>query len=300
MKKVIGIGACVLDTIIEMETYPDEDIKKKAEKVFVSGGGPVSNALVCLSKLGVEAEFLGLLSNDNNGHYLKDEFEKYGVKTSNINFIDNTTAFTSFIVLAKDKGTRTCVFDKGSVPDDPKLLDLSKVLDADVLHLDGNYLNIALDAAKLAKKNGVLVSLDAGSKYPNIESLLPYVDILIPSEDFARKVTGETDIDKAILKLQKEYNPKVLVVTEGAKGGSFAVNNEVKHYNAFKINCVDSNGAGDTFHGAFLAAYLDGKTIEECVRFASATSAIKCQKAGVRTALPNKQQVEAFLQKEGK
>ena len=46
MKKVIGIGACVLDTIIEMDCYPDEDVKKKAEKVFVSGGGPVSNALV--------------------------------------------------------------------------------------------------------------------------------------------------------------------------------------------------------------------------------------------------------------
>ena len=300
MKKIIGIGANVLDTIIEMDSYPNEDIKKKAERVFVSGGGPVSNALVCISKLGIETEYIGLLSNDNNGHFLVDEFKKYGVKTNNIKYVDNTTAFTSFIVLAKDKGTRTCIFDKGNVPDNPKLLDLSEVSKADILHLDGNYLNIALEAAKIAKQNNVLVSLDAGSKYPNIELLLPYVDILIPSEDFARKITGENEIDKAILVLKKKYNPKVLVVTEGAKGGSFAVNNEIKHYKAFKVNCVDSNGAGDTFHGAFLVAYLEGKSIEKCVVFASATSAIKCQKAGVRTALPNKQEVEAFLKKEGK
>ncbi len=295
MKKVIGIGACVLDTIIEMSSYPIEDVKKRANNVFVNGGGPVSNALVCISKLGIETEYIGLLSNDTNGKFLIQDFQKYHVKTEHIKLVDNTSAFTSFIVLAKDKSTRTCVFDKGNVPDDPSLLDLSIIKDASILHLDGNYLNIAIKGAQIAKENNVLVSLDAGSKYPNIESLLPYVDIFIASEEFARAITNLEDVEQAIKKMQKEYHPQVLVITEGKKGGCYIKDNEVKRYKAYEIDCVDTNGAGDTFHGAFLAAYIEGKSLEESIQFASATSAIKCMKAGVRNALPNKKAVEDFL-----
>ena len=295
MKKVIGIGACVLDTIIEMSSYPIEDVKKRANNVFVNGGGPVSNALVCISKLGIETEYIGLLSNDTNGKFLIQDFQNYHVKTEHVKLVDNTSAFTSFIVLAKDKSTRTCVFDKGNVPDDPSLLDLSVIKDASILHLDGNYLNIAIKGAQIAKENNVLVSLDAGSKYSNIESLLPYVDIFIASEEFARAITNLDDIEQAIRKMQKEYHPQVLVVTEGKKGGCYIQNNEVKRYKAYEIDCVDTNGAGDTFHGAFLAAYIEGKSLEESIQFASATSAIKCMKAGVRSALPNKKTVEDFL-----
>ncbi len=293
--RIIGVGASVLDTIIELDSYPVEDSKKKAERVFVSGGGPVGNALVCISKLGIDASYLGLLSNNQSGQYLVDEFKQYGVDVSNIKLVDNTSAFTSFILLNAEKGTRTCVFDRGSVPDDPSLLDLNIIKNYDVLHLDGNYLNIAIEAAKVAKQNRVKVSLDAGSLYPGIERLLPYVDIFVASEDFARKLTKEEDINLAIKKIDEIYHPEVLVVTEGSKGGTYLKKGIVHHYNAFKVNCVDSNGAGDTFHGAFLVAYLEGKGIKECCEFASATSAIKCMKTGVRQALPNKKEVIDFL-----
>ena len=299
MKKIIGVGASVLDTIIEMGAYPDEDVKIKADNVFVSGGGPVGNALVCTARLGVESAYLGLLSNDTSGLQQIKEFEQYDVSTKHIKLVDNVKAFTSFIILSKARGTRTCIFDRGSIPDDPNLLDLSVIKDYDILHLDGNYLNIAVEAAKKAKEYGVKVSLDAGSVYPNIDRLVPYVDILIASEDFAMKFTKEDRVDNAIKALQEKYHPEVLVVTEGSKGGCYYQDGEVYHYHAYEIECVDSNGAGDTFHGAFLVAYLNGKDIEECCKFASATSAIKCQKAGVRVALPKLDEVEQFLLNRG-
>ena len=295
MKKVVGIGACVLDTIIQIDSYPLEDSKHRADDSFSCGGGPTSTALVCIAKLGVEAEYLGTVSGDSYGKQLIDEFKRYGVQCNNVNINYNVKAFTSYILLSKESGSRTVVFDKGNIPDEPKQVNLERVLTADILHLDGNYLNTAIAAAKLAKEHNVLVSLDAGSAYPNIEKLVPFVDILIPSEDFALKFTGKKTVDEAILALYKKYQPKVLVVTQGSKGGTYIENGKINHYDAFKIKCVDSNGAGDTFHGAFLVAYLLGKNLQECIRFASATSAIKCQKAGVRTALPNMQEVEAFL-----
>ena len=82
MSKVVGLGACVLDTLINCDSYPTEDTKKRAESVFLSGGGPVGNALVVISKLGVKAEVIGALADDNAGTYLIDDFKRYSVALS--------------------------------------------------------------------------------------------------------------------------------------------------------------------------------------------------------------------------
>ena len=73
MKKIVGLGACVFDTLISCDTYPVQDTKQKAESVFISGGGPVGNALVVASKLGVETEVLGAFGGDNAAAYLLED-----------------------------------------------------------------------------------------------------------------------------------------------------------------------------------------------------------------------------------
>ena len=292
MKKVLGLGACVLDTLINCDKYPTEDTKQKADSIFLSGGGPVGNALVVISKLGIKAEVIGGFGGDSAGKYLLDDFQKYGVDVQNATVLENATSFVSYIVLADDKATRTCVFDRGSVPDNPDNLKLSAIDDADVLHLDGNYLECAITAAKYAKEKGVTVSLDAGGLYAGIEKLLPYVDVLIPSAEFALGLTKEKDIPAAMQKLYDSYAPAVLVVTDGSKGGYYWDNGKAVHYDSVKIKAVDTNGAGDTFHGAFLAAYCEGKTTQQCCYFASRIAAYKCTQKGARTYPLDKQIAE--------
>ena len=282
MKKVVGLGACVLDTLIHCSNYPIEDTKQKAESIFLSGGGPVGNALVVMSKLGVSTEIIGGFGADKAGTYLLEDFKKYGVAVDGATIVENTTSFTSYIVLSAEKASRTCVFDRGSVPDDPAILRLSALDNADVLHLDGNYLECAITAAKYAKEKGVKVSLDAGGLYKGIERLLPYVDILIPSAEFALGITGANNIPTAMEKLQEKYTPEVLVVTDGSNGGYYWKDGKAVHYDSIKIKAVDTNGAGDTFHGAFIAAYCEGKTIADCCAFASKVAAYKCTYKGLR------------------
>ena len=291
MKKVVGLGACVLDTLISCDTYPTEDKKQKAESIFLSGGGPVGNAIVVISKLGVQTEIIGGFGSDSAGKYLLDDFKKYGVGVENATVIEGATSFTSYIVLAKDKASRTCVFDRGSVLDDPNNVRLSAIDDADVLHLDGNYLECAITAAKYAKEKGVKVSLDAGGLYAGIERLLPYVDILIPSAEFALGLTGETEIKAAMSALNEKYAPEILVVTDGSNGGFYWENGAV-HYDSIKVKAVDTNGAGDTFHGAFIAAYCEGKSLRDCCVFASKVAAYKCMHTGARTYALSKEIAE--------
>lgn len=282
MKKVVGLGACVLDTLINCDTYPKEDSKQKAESVFLSGGGPVGNALVVMSKLGIKAEVIGGFGGDNAGAYLLGDFQKYGVGVENVTVLQDKTSFTSYIVLAEDKATRTCVFDRGSVPDEPKNVALSALDEADVLHLDGNYLECAITAAKYAKEKGVKVSLDAGGLYAGIERLLPYVDILIPSAEFALGLTKKTTIEATMYELNEKYAPEILVVTDGSNGGYYWENDKAVHYDSVKVKAVDTNGAGDTFHGAFVTAYCRGKNVTEACRFASNVAGFKCANKGLR------------------
>ncbi len=283
MKKVVGLGACVLDTLINCNSYPVEDTKQKAESIFISGGGPVGNALVVMSKLGINAEVIGGFASDSSANYLLDDFVKYGVGVDGIVRVENTTSFTSYIVLAEDKKTRTCVFDRGSVPDDIKNIKLSVIDNADVLHLDGNYLEGAICAAKYAKQIGVKVSLDAGGLYNGIEKLLPLVDILIPSAEFAMGITNSNSIPDAMDELYKKYSPEILVVTNGSDGGYYYENGQAIHYESVKVKAVDTNGAGDTFHGAFVTAFCNGKTVKSCCDFASKVAAYKCSFKGART-----------------
>ena len=101
--------------------------KQKAENIFLAGGGPVANALVVMQKLGVQTEIIGGFGSDNAGQYLLEDFEKYGVNTKNATIVAGASSFTSYIVLAQDKATRTCVFDRGSVPDEEKNLNSSRL-----------------------------------------------------------------------------------------------------------------------------------------------------------------------------
>ena len=82
--------------------------------------------------------------------------------------------------------------------------------------------------------------------------------------------------------LNEKYAPEILVVTDGSNGGFYWENGAV-HYDSIKVKAVDTNGAGDTFHGAFIAAYCDGKTVAECCNFASKVAAYKCMHTGART-----------------
>jgi sugar/nucleoside kinase (ribokinase family) len=281
--KVVGIGACVMDTLINCDKYPTEDTKQKADGIFVAGGGPVGNAMVVMSKLGIKTEVLGAFANDEAGKYLINDFVKYGVGVDNVTVLDGATSFVSYIVLSESTHTRTCVFDRGSVPDEENNIKFGAIDDATVLHLDGNYLNCAIASAKYAKSKGVKVSLDAGGLYANIQNLLPLVDILIPSAEFALGITKKNTIPDAMQELYEKYKPEVLVVTDGSNGGYYWENGKAQRYDSVKVNAIDTNGAGDTFHGAFVTAYCNGKTVKQCCDFASKVAGYKCTFKGART-----------------
>lgn len=300
MAKIVGIGACVFDTLYNIPTYPNEDTKMRAIASKTAGGGPVATGLVAASKLGENTAYVGVLSDDNGGKFLKEDFIKYGVDTSLIDIKNGYRSFASVLWLCGDTATRTCVFDKGDLP----ALVLSEtqknaIKEAELLMVDGNEMDAAVEAALIAKGNGTKVLYDCGGLYDGVERLLALTDIMIPSLEFALGHTKTENVEDAAKKLYSLYNPEVVVITMGSKGGVLFDGKDFTYYPVFKVEVADSNGSGDVFHGAFAAAQVkDFDYLKSCY-FSSAVSAIKCTGIGARESVPDYNTVINFLKENG-
>ena len=193
MNKIVGIGACVFDTLYNIPSYPKEDTKMRATASKPAGGGPVATGLVAAQKLGEQSSFIGVLSDDNGGVFLKKDFEKYGVGTDLIEVKSGYRSFASVLWLSADTTARTCVFDKGDLPalvlNDAQI---EAIKNAELLMVDGNEMDAAVEAAKIARANGTKVLYDCGGLYEGVERLLALTDIMIPSEEFSLGHTGVT------------------------------------------------------------------------------------------------------------
>ena len=300
MSKIVGIGSSVHDTLMVTREFPAEDTKIQAQETFIQGGGPCATALVAASKLGVTSSYIGTLGNDIYGSYMMDDFKRYGVGIDNIIQKDDYVSFHSFVILNSSSSSRTCIWNKGTIPElQHDEINLNTIKNAELLHLDGHQLDAAIYAAGKARENGVKVSLDAGGVYPGIEKLLPLVDFLIPSEEFVLKIMDKTNIKEAAAALYAKYKPEVFIVTQGSRGGFFYNGREYERYRSFTVDAVDTNGAGDVFHGAFIAGYVKGMDIRKTIHFASAVAALKCTQIGARNSVPSYDNTIQFLGRNG-
>lgn len=300
MAKIVGIGACVFDTLYNVPTFPKEDTKMRATASKTAGGGPVATGLVAASKLSESAAFIGVLSDDNGGKFLKEDFEKYGVDTSFIEVKSGYRSFASVLWLCADTTTRTCVFDKGNLPalvlsDEQK----KAIAEAEILMVDGNEMDAAVEAAGVARENKTKVLYDCGGLYEGVERLLKLTDIMIPSEEFALGHTGEKTAEAAAKKLFEMYSPEIIVITQGKKGGIMYDGKKVTPYPIYPAVVVDSNGSGDVFHGAFAAAVVKGFDFEKCCHFSSAVSGLKCTGVGARESVPSFETTKIYLKENG-
>ncbi len=300
MNEIVGIGACVMDTLITVPHYPAEDTKLRATGSKPAGGGPVATGLVAASKLGCAAGYIGVLSEDAGGKFLIEDFKKYGVSTENVTTVSGRRSFTSVIWLSAETTSRTCVFDKGDLP--PLTLTEAQkeaIANARLLMIDGNEMDAAEEACQIARQSGTKVLYDAGGLYAGVERLLPLADFLIPSKEFALGHTGCRTVEKAAEKLYRTYSPEAVVITCGKDGGVLYDGKELYRYPIYPAEVVDSNGSGDVFHGAFAAGFIKGFDTRKCCHFSSAVSGLKCTGIGARESVPAFDTVKKYMKENG-
>jgi len=292
---VVGLGLATVDHLALISRLPEADGAMEAQAMDVQGGGPVATALVALARLGARTTYLGTLAGDSRGEFALAEFQRYGVDVSATVQVPDTRSIMSIILV--DPPYRSIIYNMGNVPDLlPQQVNPDLVRSARILHLDGCHRQAAMAAARIAREAGVWVSLDggAGELWRGLDDMLHLTDVLIVAREFARMYTDEDDVEKAGPKLL-DYGARIVGITDGLNGSWVWTAEEHFHQPAFKVDVVDTTGAGDVYHGAFLYGLLQGWQLRRVAAFASATAALKCGKLGGRAGIPSRTQVEVFL-----
>ena len=294
--KVVGLGQACLDYLARAPNYPSEDNKMELMDIHIQCGGPASTALVTLSRLGIATSFLGSISDDYFGVEIADGLKKERVDTSFLKITPGHTSQFAFIVITKDTGKRTIFWHRGSVPHlKPEDVDLTLFPSAPLLHLDGLMTDASIEAAKQAKKREMKVVLDAGTMREGYRELLLHVDILIASEGFAEPLVGASASPETSLKALRELCPGDVIITLGSKGSIGYDHGEIIFQKALSIKAVDTTGAGDVYHGAYIYGILQGWDMNECMRFATVASGLKCRVIGAQEGIPRLGEIKKFM-----
>ena len=292
---IVGLGNPVMDLVINVPFMPPKDGAVGANEIFYQGGGKVSTAMAACARLGVPAGILAKLGGDFTGDFVIRDFEYNGVDTSRI-LRDKEGTTGSFVISLSEVETGTRIFigrKRTAAAMTVSELDYDYIAAAKYLLLE-NGEDYSVEAAKFAKKSGVTVALDGDSYTESMEKLLPFVDVFIGSEFYHEKRFGSLSIEESCREIMRA-GPGTAWFTLGARGCAGVADGEFRELPCFEVAVRDTTGAGDVFHGAYLAALSRGHSNAECARYASAASAIKCTFVGGRTGIPNRAVLEGFL-----
>ncbi len=303
---IVGVGLSTLDVLVRLKDMPTWEHPGRASAFALEGGGPVGTACVAAARLGARVGYVGVAGSDLLAELKLRSFHEAGVDLSHLVRRDGPEGHVVIVYVHEDTGER--VFSgAGRWGHAARLaggdLDRDYITAARYLHLDGIECEAALQAARWMREAGKEISLDASRTdgrplAPEMVELVKQVDLLICGSGFGRSLTGHADpwqAGEAILAL----GPSIVVQTEGEEGSFTVTAGERFHTPAYRVDVVDTTGAGDVFHGAYLVGLLRGWDLRTVASFASAVAAIKCTRLGGRPGIPRFQEVVAFLRERG-
>jgi sulfofructose kinase len=296
----VGQGIIVFDELAVLENFPLPNSKNTLRAYFQQGGGPVPTALATLAKLGKTSALVTVVGQDHQGRFLCRELKQFGIETSFIKHMNSLATPRAIILVDQSTGERTVLLER-----DPACTIEDRIEEKQhpfdccrILHLDGHFPKVDIQAAQIAKEHGALISMDIGSDRYISPALLELVDIAIVSEAYSQHYLVADNPVKSVEKLSKA-GVALAGVTCGTMGSYFCNGKELVRQPAFKVTTIDSTGAGDVFHGAALFGVLQGFTIGQIALFASAAAALKCRQIGGKTGIPNLEQIKLFLTQTG-
>src|SRR2546421_99031 len=171
------------------------------------------------------------------------------------------------------------------------------IVGARLLHIDGHDTAAVGRAAQIARGHGIPVTIDVDTIYHGFDRVLPNVDYLVASSEFPAAWTGETDPFKALQTIQNEYGMRVAGMTLGPHGALALEKGRFHYAPAFVVNCVDTTGAGDVFHGAFCYAVLQGMAMQDTLEFSNAMAALNCTRLGARGGIAGVSEARALMER---
>lgn len=290
--RALFIGQTYIDVTLLADEMPQGDEKAVANDYAISFGGNAVTAAFCCAKLGEKPDLMTSLANDWLGRMFLDMAAQYGITVHGRQVERSSLSF-----IMPRNGRRAILRAR-----DDNYLHPFQILNIGhcrALHLDGHQSDAALHYAKMFRQQGLLTSLDGGGLRSNTEELLGYIDIAVVAERLCEQMNLS---DEEMLSYLKKRGCKIGGVTRGEHGMLwFDETGKIQHLPALKVpkeKIIDTNGAGDIFHGSYIASYLRNSSAswQSHFEFARAASTHSIQYLGNEASLPTLDDISAILE----
>jgi sugar/nucleoside kinase (ribokinase family) len=301
---VVALGDCDVDIFVGVRQLPTWDEKVPGDLLAIEGGGVAANFSCATASLGLNTALVSSVGDDEFGSIALKSLKGYGVDVNSVAVRQNASTYFSVVCL-DERGEKalTIVRTPTFFPSWDEIV-AGPLRDTRLLHIAPFDLSLAARAAQLAQASDVAVSVDlepamVRQSIDEATPLLASSDILFVNEfTVARFFTaGEfTEPAGALYGM----GPEIVVVTKGAEGCYVRVADRELRASSYQVEPKDTTGAGDAFNAGFLAWWLDGHQLEECITAGTAAAAMAISKVGARSGLPTRDQIDRFIREHGR
>ena len=288
---VVGVGLNATDTMLVVPRFPAYGGKVPFTNEFLSVGGQVATAMVTCATLGLRTKYIGTVGDDERGRIQMDSLRQSGIDIEQVQQRTNCPNQSAYIIVDQSTGERTVLWRR---PDclaiAPAEITEDQITCARLLHIDGHDTPAVEHAARIARNHGIPVTVDVDTIYAGFDRVLPLVDYVISSSEFPARWTRIADPLESLPAIQRQSGVRVAAMTLGAHG-ALACSAEPGRFiysPGFVVNCVDTTGAGDVFHGAFCYAVLQKMPLADALEFSNAMAALNCTAFGARGGLESR------------
>lgn len=299
------LGSFHLDVVTEIERFPSvgETIKSISTRFFPGGKG--ANQAVAASELNSHVHFFVKVGDDSFGADAEKYFSSTKIGSYTLIKDVNTKTGSALVMVENLTGDNSIIIDQGANTTITKaeiLSDINNIKSAEIFltQLENN-IDITIFAIDIAKMCGCYVILNPA---PYSEEIIPYlssVDLLTPNGTEAERISGikisSLHSAKQAIRVIHSLGVKETVMTLGDNGALYFNGTTMKHYNAISASVVDTSGAGDAFTGSLAAGLVEGRNMDEAVKFAVAYASLAVEKKGA-SSMPSGISIDVRLKKE--
>jgi len=284
---VIGIGSCSFDTTIVLGTTPTLGEKAEARQVYHGGGGLLGTAMVTLSRLGSKTALVARIGDDWHSGQLVSDLVKQGVNVSMMARKTPGACRMAYSLVQELSDERTVIWSKHEASlIGPEEFELANLKRTKWLMVDAHEPMLSKVAVAEAQRIGVRVAVDLDCPDEGLEFALPGSSLIFVSQTYSHHHFKGLHHARVAEEVHEKYNATT-VVTAGCQGAWVAGAADSFHQKAVPAAVVDTTGAGDVFHGAFLHAVLKHCPMRDSALFAATAAAISCEHYGSRSGIPD-------------
>jgi len=286
MNKIVVVGSINVDLVFTSDIRPKAGETVLGNDFKIIAGGKGANQAVAASKLGADVTMIGCVGDDANGQFSLDNFRSVNVNTSCISKINNVSTGVANIIVAENDNS-IIVVAGANYKVDKSLIDNYKkeILNADIVLLQ---LEIPRDVVEytlnLCYENNIKTVFNPAPAVTLSKNMIEKATYITPNEHECRIILG-SDKDTNIKDIIKDY-PNKLMITMGEKGVMYFDGKDIITVPAYKVEVVDTTGAGDTFNGAFARAIVNGLELKDAINFANKASSKSVTKLGAQAGMP--------------